>query len=144
LPPLAALVGLGVAAFLASWVLKQDAGNERMREISKATQEGAMAFLKAEWRVLIIFGIGMFAVPAFSGGNLVKGLMTGAAFVTGGLLSAAAGFIGMYVSTRANARTAQAATSGIAKALNVGLALARDSPWASLWRASACWAWDCG
>ncbi|MCE5203509.1 MAG: sodium-translocating pyrophosphatase [Actinomycetia bacterium] len=119
LAPLAALVGLGVAAFLASWVLKQDAGNERMREISKATQEGAMAFLKAEWRVLIIFGIGVFVVLTFSGGDLVKGLMTGAAFVTGGLLSATAGYIGMYVSTRANARTAQAATSGIAKALNV-------------------------
>jgi K(+)-stimulated pyrophosphate-energized sodium pump len=90
-----------------------------MQEISKATQEGAMAFLKAEWRVLIIFAIGVFVVLTFSGGSLVKGLMTAAAFVTGGLLSATAGFIGMYVSTRANSRTAQAATSGIAKALNV-------------------------
>ncbi|MGB4592720.1 MAG: sodium-translocating pyrophosphatase [Coriobacteriia bacterium] len=119
LAPLAALVGLGVAAYLGSWVLKQDPGNEKMQEISKATQEGAMAFLKAEWRVLIIFAIGVFAVLSFSGGSLVKGVLTATAFATGGLLSATAGFIGMYVSTRANTRTAQAATKGIAGALNV-------------------------
>ena len=67
LAPLAALIGLGVAAFLGTWVLKQDPGNEKMQEISKATQEGAMAFLKAEWRVLIIFAIGVFVAftPTF-------------------------------------------------------------------------------
>jgi K(+)-stimulated pyrophosphate-energized sodium pump len=119
LAPLAAVVGLGVAAYLGSWVLKQDPGTEKMQEISKAIQEGAMAFLKAEWRVLIIFAIGVFAALSFSGGTLIKGVLTGAAFVTGGLLSAAAGYIGMYVATRANSRTAQAATTGIAKALNV-------------------------
>ncbi len=119
LAPAAAVVGLAVAAYLGTWVLKQDPGNETMQEISKATQEGAMAFLKAEWRVLIIFAIGVFAVLTFSGGSLVKGLLTATAFVTGGLLSAMAGYIGMYVSTRANTRTAQAATTGIAKALNV-------------------------
>jgi len=119
LAPVAALIGLGVAAFLGTWVLKQDPGNEKMQEISKATQEGAMAFLKAEWRVLIIFAIGVFVALSFSGGSLLKGVMTGAAFVTGGFLSALAGYIGMYVSTRANTRTAQAATHGIAKALNV-------------------------
>ncbi|PKQ15083.1 MAG: sodium-translocating pyrophosphatase [Actinobacteria bacterium HGW-Actinobacteria-7] len=119
LAPLSAVLGLGVAAFLGTWVLKQDPGNEKMQEISKATQEGAMAFLKAEWRVLIIFAIGVFAVLSFSGGSLIKGVLTATAFLTGGLLSATAGFIGMYVSTRANTRTAQAATKGIAGALNV-------------------------
>ena len=119
LAPLAALVGLGVAAYLGNWVLKQDPGTEKMQEISLAIQEGAMAFLKAEWRVLIIFAAGVFIALSFSGGSLVKGLLTGTAFVTGGLLSAAAGYIGMYVATRANTRTAQAATTGIAKALNV-------------------------
>jgi K(+)-stimulated pyrophosphate-energized sodium pump len=119
LAPLAAVIGLGVAAYLGSWVLKQDPGTEKMQEISQAIQEGAMAFLKAEWRVLIIFAIGVFAALSFSGGTLVKGVLTGLAFVTGGLLSAAAGYIGMYVATRANTRTAQAATTGIAKALNV-------------------------
>ncbi|MCE5192187.1 MAG: sodium-translocating pyrophosphatase [Actinomycetia bacterium] len=119
LAPVAALIGLAVAAYLGTWVLKQDPGNEKMQEISKATQEGAMAFLKAEWRVLIIFGIGVFAVLSFSGGSLIKGVLTATAFVTGGLLSAAAGYIGMYVSTRANTRTAQAATTGVAAALQV-------------------------
>ncbi len=119
LAPIAALVGLGVAAYLGNWVLKQDPGSEKMQEISKAIQEGAMAFLKAEWRVLIIFAAGVFVALSFSGGSILKGALTGAAFITGGLLSAAAGFIGMYVATRANTRTAQAATSGIAKALNV-------------------------
>ena len=119
LAPLCAVVGLGVAAFLGRWVLKQDPGTEKMQEISQATQEGAMAFLKAEWRVLIIFAIPVFIALTLAGETLAKGAMTGAAFVTGGLLSATAGFIGMYVSTRANTRTAQAATHGIAGALNV-------------------------
>jgi K(+)-stimulated pyrophosphate-energized sodium pump len=113
LAPLAALVGLGVAAFLGTWVLKQDPGNEKMQEISQAIQEGAMAFLKREWRVLIIFAAFVFAALSF------KGVLTGASFITGGFLSALAGYIGMYVATRANSRTAQAATEGIHKALNV-------------------------
>jgi K(+)-stimulated pyrophosphate-energized sodium pump len=119
LAPLAALVGLGVAAFLGTWVLKQDPGNEKMQEISQAIQEGAMAFLKREWRVLTIFAAFVFAALSFSGGSLIKGVLTGASFITGGFLSALAGYIGMYVATRANSRTAQAATEGIHKALNV-------------------------
>lgn len=119
LAPAAAVVGLAVAAFLGSWVLKQDPGNKKMQEISKAIQEGAMAFLKAEWRVLIIFAAVVFVALALTGTSIMEGALTGAAFLTGGLLSATAGFVGMYVATRANARTAQAATTGIAKALNV-------------------------
>ena len=119
LAPAAAGLGLAVAWFLGTWVLKQDPGNKRMQEISQATQEGAMAFLKAEWRVLIVFAAVVFVALLFSAGDISRGLLTGAAFLTGGLLSATAGFVGMYVATRANARTAQAATVGIAKALNV-------------------------
>jgi K(+)-stimulated pyrophosphate-energized sodium pump len=119
LAPVAAIIGLGVAAFLGRWVLKQDPGNEKMQEISQATQEGAMAFLKAEWRVLIVFAAAVFVALAFSAGDLNRGLWTGVAFLTGAFLSAAAGYVGMYVATRANTRTAQAATVGIAKALNV-------------------------
>ncbi len=121
LAPLSAVLGLGVAAFLGSWVLKQDPGNAKMQEISLATQEGAMAFLKAEWRVLIVFAGAVFVALTFAmgAGDLTKGLMTGFAFLTGAFLSAAAGYVGMYVATRANTRTAQAATTGIAKALNV-------------------------
>ncbi|HSK48381.1 MAG TPA: sodium-translocating pyrophosphatase [Coriobacteriia bacterium] len=119
LAPLAAVLGLGVAAYLANWVLKQDPGNAKMQEISKATQVGAMAFLRAEWRVLIIFAVVVFGALSFTGVNMTAGSLTGLAFLSGGFLSALAGFIGMYVATRANTRTAQAATTGIAKALNV-------------------------
>ncbi len=118
--PLSAVIGLAVAAFLGTWVLKQDPGNEKMQEISKATQEGAMAFLKAEWRVLYVFAAAVFVALIFSaGGDYKNGALTGVAFLTGGFLSAAAGYVGMYVATRANTRTAQAATNGVAKALNV-------------------------
>ena len=114
--PAAALLGIAVAVYLASWVLKQDPGNEKMREISKATQEGALAFLLREYRVLVIFAIvvavAIVIVPAMPP-------LTAVAFLSGAILSAGAGYFGMYVATRANARTAQAATVGIHKALNV-------------------------
>ncbi len=112
--PLAALLGFGVAIYLASWVLKQDQGTEKMREISKATQEGAMAFLMREYRVLIVFALVVAVVLA-----LTVQVLTAVAFITGALLSGSAGFFGMYIATRANSRTAQAATEGVAKALNV-------------------------
>jgi len=112
--PIAAVIGVAVAAYLGNWVLKQDAGTEQMQDISKAIQEGAMAFLLREYRVLIIFAAVVFVVLGFA-----VNWLTGVAFLTGGILSAGAGFFGMYIATRANARTAQAATSGIAKALNV-------------------------
>ncbi|MBC7266483.1 MAG: sodium-translocating pyrophosphatase [Coriobacteriia bacterium] len=112
--PVSALIGVGVAAYLASWVLKQDPGTERMQEISKATQEGAMAFLFREYRVLVVFAAIVFLLL-----GVAVNWLTGVAFLTGGLLSAGAGYVGMYVATRANARTAQAATKGIEKALAV-------------------------
>ena len=112
--PVAAVIGFAVALYLASWVLKQDPGNERMQEISKATQEGALAFLLREYRVLIVFAVVVAAVLA-----LAITPLTAVAFLTGALLSGAAGYIGMYVATRANSRTAQAATEGVHKALKV-------------------------
>ena len=114
LAPAAAILGTIMAAYLGTWVLKQDPGTEKMQEISKAVQEGALAFLLREYRVLIIFAAVVFVVLGFA-----VNWLTAVAFLTGGILSAAAGFIGMYVATRANARTAQAATTGVAKALNV-------------------------
>jgi len=114
--PAAAVFGVAVAVYLGSWVLKQDPGTEKMQEISKATQEGALAFLRREYRVLAVFAlvvaVVIVVVPAMP-------YMTAVAFLTGALLSAGAGFFGMYVATRANTRTAQAATKSIAKALNV-------------------------
>ncbi len=114
LAPAAAILGTIMAAYLGTWVLKQDPGTERMQEISKAVQEGALAFLLREYRVLIIFAAVVSVVL-----GLAVNWLTAVAFLTGGFLSAAAGFIGMHVATRANARTAQAATKGVAKALNV-------------------------
>ena len=97
LAPIAAVIGLIMAYVLGSWVLRQDPGNERMQEISGATQEGALAFLKAEYRVLALFVVALFVVLGFA-----VSWMTGVAFITGALLSATAGFVGMHVATRAN------------------------------------------
>ncbi|NLG10617.1 MAG: sodium-translocating pyrophosphatase [Coriobacteriaceae bacterium] len=112
--PVAAIIGLAVAAYLAVWVLRQDPGNEKMKKISGEIQKGAQAFLFAEYRSLIIFAIIVAIVLAFAVSPL-----TACAFLTGGILSVIAGYIGMYVATRANARTTQAATKGIAGALRV-------------------------
>ncbi|MBE0417001.1 MAG: sodium-translocating pyrophosphatase [Coriobacteriia bacterium] len=114
--PVAAVIGFAVAIYLGSWVLKQDPGNEKMQAISKATQEGALAFLLREYRVLVVFALVVaaiiWAVPAMPP-------LTAVAFLTGAVLSAGAGYFGMYIATRANSRTAQAATIGVHKALNV-------------------------
>ncbi|MDR0347230.1 MAG: sodium-translocating pyrophosphatase [Coriobacteriales bacterium] len=114
LAPLASVIGLGVAAYLAFWVLKQDPGNERMQKLSGLIQKGATAFLFAEYRALIIFALVVAVVLGFAISPL-----TACAFLTGGILSVIAGYIGMYVATRANTRTTQAATKGIAGALRV-------------------------
>ena len=114
LAPVAAVIGFGVALYLARWVLKQDPGNDRMQEISKATQEGALAFLMREYRVLVVFALVVAVVL-----GMAVAWLTAVAFLTGAVLSAAAGYIGMYVATRANSRTAQAATEGVHKALTI-------------------------
>ncbi|MDR3315059.1 MAG: sodium-translocating pyrophosphatase [Coriobacteriales bacterium] len=112
--PIASIVGLAFAAYLAFWVLKQDPGNERMQHLSGLIQKGAHAFLIAEYKSLIIFALIVAVVL-----GLAISPFTALAFLTGGLLSVVAGFIGMYVATRANTRTTQAATKGIAGALKV-------------------------
>jgi K(+)-stimulated pyrophosphate-energized sodium pump len=114
LAPVASVIGLGVAAYLAFWVLKQDPGNERMQHLSGLVQKGATAFLFAEYRALIVFALIVAVILAFA---ISWG--TAAAFLTGGILSVIAGYVGMYVATRANARTTQAATRGIGGALRV-------------------------
>ncbi|MBI4744805.1 MAG: sodium-translocating pyrophosphatase [Actinobacteria bacterium] len=112
---IAALIGLGCAAYFATWVLKHDVGTPKMEEISKAIQEGAMAFLTREYKSVFIFLI----IVAFMIVVLLKQPLTAVAYMFGAVFSATAGFVGLRIATRANARTAQAAEKGVEAALEV-------------------------
>jgi len=114
------VIGLLYTFVKSKWVSRQDAGNERMQEISKYIAEGAMAFLKAEWKILSYFVILAALLLAVMGrSNPGSHWSIALAFVMGAILSALAGYIGMRSATKANVRTAQAARSSLKKALNV-------------------------
>ncbi len=112
--PACAFIGILVAAYLGSWVLKQAPGSDKMNSISLKIQQGAKAFLMSEYKLLIIFMVVVAVVMA-----IALSWVTALAFITGGILSAAAGYVGMHVATRANTRTAYAAEESVAKALNI-------------------------
>ena len=114
--PVLGIVALLFAAYLASKVNKQDAGTDRMKEIAAAINDGAKAFLTAEYKILIIFVAVLFVLIGIGIGNWV----TAICFVIGAAFSTAAGYVGMTVATRANVRTANAArTGGMNKALSI-------------------------
>lgn len=116
LVPVAAVIALLFAAYLAAKVSKQDAGTERMKEIAGAIAEGARAFLAAEYKILIVFVVVLFVLIGLGVGNWV----TAVCFVVGALFSTIAGYCGMTVATKANVRTANAAKeSGMNKALSI-------------------------
>ena len=110
----AGILSLIVAFYFAKSVLSASPGNAKMQEISQAIQEGAMAFLNRQYRTLIPFVIIIFLVLTF-----VKGWETAVSFLLGSALSAIAGYVGMGITTRANARTTEAARTSLNRALGV-------------------------
>ena len=120
LVPVMGLIGLLYTFIKFNWVSKQDAGNDRMKEISTYIAEGAMAFLRAEWKILGYFVVIVAILLAFmSQSNPNSHWSISLAFIFGAFSSALAGYIGMKVATKANVRTAQAARTSLSKALNV-------------------------
>ncbi|MBP6431083.1 MAG: sodium-translocating pyrophosphatase [Ferruginibacter sp.] len=120
--PVIGLLGLLYAIVKYSWVAKQNDGTARMKEISNYIAEGAMAFLKAEWKVLAYFVvIAALLLGVMGNANKSHGGHWGIAvsFVVGAFFSALAGYIGMKAATKANVRTAEAARTSLSKALNV-------------------------
>ena len=119
-PMVLAIVGLLFMFIKMSWVKKQNAGSEKMQNISKAIKEGALAFLGAEYRLLLVFVI--IASAALFGISQVvdtTSVMIIPAFIIGAVFSALAGNVGMRIATEANARTAEAAKTSLPKALQV-------------------------
>src|SRR5207253_67828 len=118
--PVMGIIGLLYTFIKFNWVSRQDAGNDRMKEISTYIAEGAMAFLRAEWKILTYFGIIVAILLAYMGSRNPESHWTiSIAFLIGAFFSALAGYIGMRAATKANVRTAHAARTSLAKALNV-------------------------
>ena len=122
------VIGAGTLAMLYSfwktgWINKQDQGTEKMERIGSNIADGAMSFLKAEYRVLAVFIVVVAALLGFANvGNPESSALIALSFITGALTSGLAGFLGMRVATKANNRTTHAARTGLAPALNVAFA----------------------
>jgi len=118
--PATGVLALVFALFKSSWVSKQDEGTDRMKEIAGHIQEGAMAFLGREYRVLAIFVV-VVAVLLAVGNRAVESShwLIGVSFLVGAICSGLAGFFGMKIATKANVRTTSAAREGLNGALNV-------------------------
>jgi K(+)-stimulated pyrophosphate-energized sodium pump len=108
------LLALGYGVWASRTILAASPGNERMQEIAGAIQEGARAYLNRQYTTIALVGAVIFVIL-----SLLLGLQTGIGFLTGALLSGAAGYIGMYISVRANVRTAEAARQGLEEGLGM-------------------------
>jgi len=124
--PALGLIGILVMWSKSAWINKQDAGDKNMQELAGYIADGAMAFLKAEWRVLSIFVVFAAALLAYSGtvteinGQTIhSSWVISIAFIIGAVFSATAGYIGMKAATKANVRTTQAARTSLKQALKV-------------------------
>src|SRR5947209_11175215 len=115
----AILYGIGLIV----WIMRQDQGTERMQSIAQAIQEGAAAYLNRQYRTIGVIGLGVAVLLAIFIEPSTKGdpghILTALLFVIGALFSAAAGYIGMNVSVRANIRTAQGGTVSLARAMSI-------------------------
>ncbi len=118
--PALGAIGLLAMAVKSAWVTKQDAGEAKMQELAGYIAKGAMAFLRAEWKILAYFAV-IAAILLGWSGTLVEEShpLIAVSFLLGAVLSALAGYIGMKIATQANVRTTQAARSSLAKALKV-------------------------
>ena len=122
------IIGAGLLAMLYSfwktgWINKQDQGTEKMERIGSNIADGAMSFLKAEYRVLAVFIVVVAVLLGFANvGNSESSALIALSFITGALTSGLAGFLGMRVATKANNRTTHAARTGLAPALKVAFA----------------------
>ncbi|MFD2035298.1 sodium-translocating pyrophosphatase [Belliella marina] len=120
LVPVLGIVGLIVMAIKSAWVTKQETGDETMVELAGHIAKGAMAFLKAEWKVLFYFVVIAGIILGWSGTLVANSSwIIAVSFVIGAFLSAFAGYLGMNIATKANVRTTQAAKTSLKKALSV-------------------------
>ena len=110
----AGLLAIGYGLLAVQWILKQPAGNDRMQSIAGAIQEGAKAYMNRQYTTIGMVGVLLFVVL-----GIALDWYTAFGFALGALFSAAAGYIGMFISVRANVRTAEAATKGVNPALNI-------------------------
>jgi K(+)-stimulated pyrophosphate-energized sodium pump len=118
--PVFGLIGIAVMAVKAAWVTKQDAGDGDMAQLAGYIADGAMAFLRAEWKVLSYFVVVAGILLAYSGTTVhTSSPVIAISFIVGAFLSAFAGFLGMRIATKANVRTTQAARTSLSRALKV-------------------------
>jgi K(+)-stimulated pyrophosphate-energized sodium pump len=118
--PIAGIVGLLFAFWKTSWIQKQDEGSDVLRAIGKSISEGAMAFLKAEYRVLGIFvAVVAILLAVANAGAETSSSLVAVSFLTGAFTSALAGYLGMRVATKSNNRTTNAAQTSLSAALKV-------------------------
>lgn len=120
--PLFGVLGLLYTFWKSSWVSKQEVGTDKMKKISGYIAEGAMAFLRAEYKVLAIFVVSVAILLGVSANPQDSSPFIAVSFIVGALCSALAGFIGMRVATKANVRTTNAARTSLGKALEVAFA----------------------
>ena len=121
--PLFGVLAILFVLIKSAWVTKQDQGDDKMKRIAKNIADGAMSFLKAEYKILAVFVVAV-AVLLYFKGNAEEGSngMVAVSFIVGAICSALAGFIGMKVATKANVRTTSAARASLGKALEVAFA----------------------